>query len=164
MLDKEPMTPSGYAKIVKELERLKNVERAATAHEIQIAAQLGDLKENAEYHAAKEKLDHLEKRVALLEQYVSKAQVIDPATLPHKRVSFGSTVKLLDLETEQEVSYTIVGSAESDASRGLISTGSPLARALVGKEVGDDVLAELPNGIKEFEIVSIAYVDFGVQP
>ncbi|MDR0664479.1 MAG: transcription elongation factor GreA [Helicobacteraceae bacterium] len=157
MLDKEPMTPKGFEKIAKELERLKNVERANVAREIQIAAQLGDLKENAEYHAAKEKMSHLEKRVALLEGFIAKAQVVDPSTLPHKRVSFGSTVTLLDLETENEVAYTIVGSVESDAARGLISFGSPLARALIGKEEGADVVADLPNGIKEFEIVKIAF-------
>ncbi|MDR1912004.1 MAG: transcription elongation factor GreA [Helicobacteraceae bacterium] len=162
MLDKEPMTPKGYEKIVKELERLKNAERATVAKEIQIAAQLGDLKENAEYHAAKEKMNHLEKRVSLLEQFVAKAQVIDPATLPHKRVSFGSTVTLLDLETEKEIVYTIVGSAESDAAKGMISIGSPLARALIGKEEGADVVADLPNGIKEYEIVSIGYKEINL--
>jgi transcription elongation factor GreA len=157
MIDKEPMTPKGFEKIAGELERLKNIERAKVAHEIQIAAQLGDLKENAEYHAAKEKMSHLEKRVALLEGFIAKAQVVDPFTLPHKRVSFGSTVTLLDLETEKEISYTIVGSVESDASRGLISFGSPLARALIGKEAGTDVVADLPNGIKEYEILKVSF-------
>ncbi|MGE4295536.1 MAG: transcription elongation factor GreA [Campylobacterales bacterium] len=157
MLEKEPMTPYGYEKITKELDQLKNIERAKVAQEIQTAAQLGDLKENAEYHAAKEKMDHLEKRVALLEAFVGKAHVIDPTTLPHKRVSFGSTVKLLDLESDEEVVYTIVGSVESDAARGLISIGSPLARVLMGKEPGQDVVADLPNGIKEFEIVEVGY-------
>jgi transcription elongation factor GreA len=157
MLEKEPMTPYGYAKITKELEQLKNVERAEVANEIQTAAQLGDLKENAEYHAAKEKMSHLEKRVALLESFVGKAQVIDPTTLPHKRVSFGSTVKLLDLESDEQMSYTIVGSVESDASRGLISFGSPLARILMGKAPGEDVVADLPSGVKEFEILEVGY-------
>lgn len=157
MSDKEPMTPHGYAKITQELERLVTVERGKTAQEIQTAAQLGDLKENAEYHAAKEKLSHLERRIALLEEFVAKAQVIDPSTLPHKRVSFGSTVTLLDLETDDEVTYTIVGSVESDASKGLISFGAPLARALIGKEVGADVVADLPNGIKEFEVKAVWY-------
>ena len=157
MLEKEPMTPYGYAKITKELEQLKNVERAQVAAEIQTAAQLGDLKENAEYHAAKEKMEHLEKRVALLEAFVGKAQVIDPTTLPHKRISFGSTVKLLDLESDEEIVYTIVGSVESDAARGLISFGSPLARTLMGKEPGQDVVADLPSGIKEFEVLEVGY-------
>lgn len=157
MIDKEPMTPNGFAKIAKELEQLKNVKRSEVAHEIQIAAQLGDLKENAEYHAAKEKMDHLEKRIALLEQFVAKAQVIDPKTLQHKRVSFGSTVRLLDLESGQEARYTIVGSVESDASKGLISIGSPLARVLIGKESGADVVADLPSGIKEFEILEVGF-------
>jgi transcription elongation factor GreA len=162
MLEKEPMTPTGYEKIVKELERLKNIERANVAREIQIAAQLGDLKENAEYHAAKEKMHHLEKRVSLLEGFIAKAQVIDPASLPHKRVSFGSSVVLLDLESEKEIEYTIVGSVESDAAKGLISIGSPLAKALVGKEEGADIIADLPNGVREFEIVSIRYKEINL--
>ncbi|MDR2905053.1 MAG: transcription elongation factor GreA [Helicobacteraceae bacterium] len=161
-MDKEPMTPKGFERVSKELEQLKNVERAKAAHDIQIAAQLGDLKENAEYHAAKERLDHLEKRVALLEGFVARAQVIDPSALPHKRVSFGSTVTLIDLETDKEIVYTIVGSVESDAAKGLISIGSPLARALVGKEIGADIVADLPSGIKEYEIKSVEYkeIDF----
>lgn len=156
-MDKEPMTAQGYEKITKELEHLKNVERNAIAEEIATAKEHGDLKENAEYHAAKEKQVHMEKRLAMLQEYVGKAQVIDPSTLPHKRVSFGSTVKVLDLESENELEYTIVGAVESNVEKGLISFNSPLARALLGKEDGMDIMADLPNGMKEFEILEVYY-------
>lgn len=156
-MDKEPMTAQGYEKITKELEHLKNVERNAIAEEIATAKEHGDLKENAEYHAAKEKQVHMEKRLALLQEYVGKAQVIDPSTLPHKKVSFGSTVKVLDLESENELEYTIVGAVESNVEKGLISFNSPLARALLGKEDGMEIMADLPNGMKEFEILEIYY-------
>ena len=156
-MDKEPMTAQGYEKITKELEHLKNVERNAIAEEIATAKEHGDLKENAEYHAAKEKQVHMEKRLAMLQEYVGKAQVIDPSTLPHKRISFGSTVKVLDLESEKELEYTIVGAVESNVEKGLISFNSPLARALLGKEDGMDIMADLPNGMKEFEILEVYY-------
>jgi len=156
-MDKEPMTSYGFEMITKELEQLKNVERNAIAKEIATAKEHGDLKENAEYHAAKEKQVHLEKRIALLQEYVGKAQVIDPSALPHKRVSFGSTVRVLDLDSEQESEYTIVGAVESNVERGFISYNSPFARALMGKEEGSDIMADLPSGIKEFEILSIYY-------
>lgn len=157
MQEKEPMTPQGFEKISKELEYLKSVARGEIAKEIQVAAQLGDLKENAEYHAAKEKMNLLESRVSTLETLTYKAHVIDPATLEHKRVSFGSTVKLLDLDNEAELTYTIVGSVESDAAKGLISMASPLAKALIGKASGDEVTVNLPSGTKEFEVVEIVY-------
>lgn len=157
MEEKEPMTPKGFEKISKELEYLKNIARSEIAKEIQVAAQLGDLKENAEYHAAKEKMSLLESRVSTLETLTYKAHVIDPATLEHKRVSFGSTVKLIDLDNDAELTYTIVGSVESDASKGLISMASPLARSLLGKASGDEVIANLPSGTKEFEVVEISY-------
>ncbi len=160
-MEQEPMTAQGYAKITQELEYLKNVERAAIAKEIATAKEHGDLKENAEYHAAKEKQEHMEKRLALLQDYVSKAQVIDPSTLPHKKISFGSTVRVLDLETEDELEYTIVGAVESNVEKGLISYNSPLARALMGKEEGFDVMADLPNGTREFEVVKVYYKPIG---
>lgn len=157
MSNKEPMTPYGYEKITKELEQLKNVERNKIATEIATAREHGDLKENSEYHAAKEKQVHLEKRIALLEEYVMKAHVIDPAVLPHQRVSFGSTVKLLDLENENEVEYTIVGAVESNVEKGLISINSPLAKIMMGKEEGQDFVADLPSGVKEFEVLEVGY-------
>jgi len=161
-MDKEPITEKGFEKITKELEELKNIERAKVANEIATARAHGDLKENAEYHAAKEKQVHLEKRIALLEEYISKAQVIDPSKLAHNRVSFGSTVKLLDLDSEEELVYTIVGAVESNADIGLISYNSPLAKALIGKKAGDDLLADLPKGVKEFEILDVYFKELNI--
>jgi transcription elongation factor GreA len=161
-MNKEPMTQAGYDKITKELDNLINKERGIVASEIQSARELGDLKENAEYHAAKEKQVHLEKRIALLQGLVSRAQVIDPSNFAHKKVSFGSTVKVLDLENEKEYQYTIVGSVESNVEKGLISFNSPLARALMGKEEGDEILADLPTGIKEFEVLEVFYKEIEI--
>jgi transcription elongation factor GreA len=162
MNEKEPMTLAGYEKISKELEQLKNVERNKIAAEIATATDHGDLKENAEYHAAKEKQVIMEKRLSLLQDYMGRAQVIDPSKLPHAKVSFGSTVKLLDLETEDEVEYTIVGGVESNVEKGMISYQSPLARMLMGKAEGHDFLADLPNGVKEFEVLEVCYKPFEV--
>jgi transcription elongation factor GreA len=148
-----------YEKLVEELEQLKNVERAAIAKAIDEARALGDLKENAEYHAAKEKQGHIEARIIELTDLTGRAQVIDPATLAHDRVSFGSTVVLVDHDTDEEVSYTLVGSQESDPSRGYISMQSPMARALIGKEEGDEVELQLPGGKKSFDIEEIKYVE-----
>jgi len=156
-MDKEPITEAGYSKITNELEHLKNNERANIAKEIATARAHGDLKENAEYHAAKEKQVHLEKRISLLEEFIVKAQVIDPSKLPHNRISFGSTVKLLDLDTEEEFEYTIVGAVESNVEKGLISYNSPLAKALIGKKEGSDLLADLPKGVKEFEVLKVYF-------
>ena len=156
-MDKEPITEAGYSKITNELEHLKNNERANIAKEIATARAHGDLKENAEYHAAKEKQVHLEKRMSLLEEFIVKAQVIDPSKLPHNRISFGSTVKLLDLDTEEELEYTIVGAVESNVEKGLISYNSPLAKALIGKKEGSDLLADLPKGVKEFEVLKVYF-------
>ncbi len=151
-----------YEKLVEELEQLKNVERAAIAKAIDEARALGDLKENAEYHAAKEKQGHIEARIIELTDLTGRAQVIDPATLAHDRVSFGSTVVLVDHDTDEEVSYTLVGSQESDPSRGYISMQSPMARALIGKEEGDEVELQLPGGKKTFDIEEIKYVEIDV--
>jgi len=151
-----------YEKLVEELEQLKNVERAAIAKAIDEARALGDLKENAEYHAAKEKQGHIEARIIELTDLTGRAQVIDPATLAHDRVSFGSTVVLVDHDTDEEVSYTLVGSQESDPSRGYISMQSPMARALIGKEEGDEVELQLPGGKKSFDIEEIKYVEIDV--
>ena len=162
-MDKEPITEAGYSKITSELEQLKNIERANIANEIATARAHGDLKENAEYHAAKEKQVHLEKRIALLEEFMTKAQVIDPSKLPHNRVSFGSTVKLLDLDSEEEFEYTIVGAVESNVEKGLISYNSPLAKALIGKKEGDDLLADLPKGVKEFEVLEVYFKEIEIE-
>ncbi len=151
------MLESTFRKLSEELEALKNVERAAIAKVIDEARALGDLKENAEYHAAKEKQGLMEARITELQDLLSRAQVIDPSKLAHERVSFGSTVVLIDQESDEEVCYTIVGVQESDPSRGLISIQSPMARALLGKEEGEEVSLQLPGGRKSFDIEEISY-------
>ena len=151
------MLKATFDKLSTELEQLKTVERAKIAHVIDVARELGDLKENAEYHAAKDKQGLMEARILDLTDLVGRAQVIDPSTLSHERVSFGSTVELVDQEDDSEVTYTLVGSQESNPDKGLISIGSPMARALLGKEEGDEVEIVLPSGKKTFDIESISY-------
>jgi len=136
---------------------LKSVERGVIAKVIDEARELGDLKENAEYHAAKDKQGLMEARIAELTDVVGRAQVVDPSTLPHTRVSFGSTVQLTDQKTDEEVSYTIVGGKESNPTKGLISIQSPMARALIGKEEGDEVSLTLPTGKKTYDIEEVSY-------
>jgi transcription elongation factor GreA len=154
-MEKEPMLRSTFEKLSKELEHLKSVERVNIAKAIDQARELGDLKENAEYHAAKEKQGLMEARITELTDLISRAHIIDPKSLPHTRVSFGSTVELVDLDDDSSVIYTIVGSQESDPTKGFISISSPMGRALIGKEEGDEIEINLPSGIKEFEIEAI---------
>ena len=154
---KEPMTKFGFEKLSKELEYLKKEARPQVAIEIETARQLGDLKENAEYHAAREKQAHIERRIAELSDILSRAVVVDPTQHSHDRVAFGSTVYLLDLDTDEEVKYTIVGAPEADPNKGLISFHSPLAKALIGKSTGDEVEVKLPGGEKVYEITKICY-------
>ncbi len=156
-MEKEPMTRVGYEKITRDLEFLKNEERPQTILALDEARQLGDLKENAEYHAAKDKLKLIDINIAELNDIISKAVIIDPQTLPHNRVSFGSTVKLLDTKTEEEFEYSIVGGVESNPDIGLISFNSPLAKQLLGKECGDEFSAQLPAGVTEFEVLDVFY-------
>ena len=117
----------------------------------------GDLKENAEYHAAKEQQKNIDQRLAELQEILGNAQIVDPSELEHAKVSFGSTVVMTDLDTDDEVAYTIVGGAESNPDMGLISFNSPLAKQLLGKEEGDEVKVRLPGGEKEFEIEEVKY-------
>ncbi|MCK9338119.1 MAG: transcription elongation factor GreA [Arcobacteraceae bacterium] len=156
-MDKEPMTKTGYEQITGELHFLQSVERPATLIAIEEARQLGDLKENAEYHAAREKLKIIDAKMAELNNTITKAIIIDPTTLPHDRVSFGSTVLIVDIASGEEITYTIVGSTESDPANGLISFNSPLAKQLLGKVEGDELKATLPGGLKEFEIERVYY-------
>ncbi|QDF28331.1 transcription elongation factor GreA [Halarcobacter anaerophilus] len=156
-MDKEPMTRVGYEKITEELNFLKSKERPDTVIALDEARQLGDLKENAEYHAAKDKLALIDAQIAELGSIISKAIIIDPESLPHDKVSFGSTVELLDVDTEEEFTYAIVGGVESNADKGLISFNSPLAKQLLGKEEGDEVTTTLPGGQKTFELLSVSY-------
>jgi len=156
-MEKEPMTNAGYEKITGELDFLKSKERPETVIELDEARQLGDLKENAEYHAAKDKLALIDSQIAELGAIISKAVIIDPSSLPHDRVSFGSTVELVDVETDEEFMYSIVGGVEANVDNGLISFNSPLAKQLLGKEDGDELTATLPGGNKTFEVLSVSY-------
>ena len=151
-----------YVKLSEELEQLKTVERGVIALVIDEARAQGDLKENAEYHAAKDEQGLMEARIAELTDLVGRAQVVDPSTLAHERVSFGSTVTLTDQDTEEEICYTIVGGTESNPSKGLISIQSPLARVLMSKEEGDEVSLSLPSGKKTYDIEDISYVEIAL--
>lgn len=153
----EPMTKYGYEKLQAELNHLKLVERPQTVKDIEEALEHGDLKENAEYHAAKEKQRLIDTRMIELAEIISNAQIVDPSQLEHSKVSFGSTVTLSDMNSGEEKTYTIVGGCESNPDLGLISFNSPLAKQLLGREEGDDVKVTLPGGIKEFEIESVTY-------
>ena len=155
----EPMTLHGYEKLQAEVKELKEVKRPAVVKAIEEALEHGDLKENAEYHAAKEQQKNIDNRLAELQEILGNAQIVDPSELAHDKVSFGSTVVMTDLDTEEEVTYTIVGGAESNPDIGLISFNSPLAKQLLGKEEGDEVKVRLPGGEKEFEIDEVKYVE-----
>ena len=158
-MQKEPMTSEGYDKLTTLLNKLKTVDRPKILVAIEEARQLGDLKENAEYHAAREDQANINKRIAELEDMVTRAVIIDPASLPHDKVSFGSTVTLIDLNDDSEVVYKIVSSIDSNPDIGHISFHSPLAKQLLGKEEGDEITVQLPGGKKEFEIEKIEYVE-----
>jgi len=156
-LEKEPMTNQGFENITSQLSEMKLTLRPAIVISLDEARQLGDLKENAEYHAAKEDLANMDKQIAVTEDIISRSVIIDPAILPHDKVSFGSSVVLIDLDTDDEINYTIVGSQESNPEDGKISFNSPLAKQLLGKEEGDEVKAQLPGGVKEFEVEKVFY-------
>jgi len=154
---KEPMTEYGYKKLMNELNDLKKKQRPETVIELDIARSHGDLKENAEYHAAKERLAFIDGRVGELSDLVSRAQVIDPTLYEHEKIRFGSTIMLENLATNEEVTYTIVGSTESNPDRGLISYYSPLAIQLMGRGEGDEVTIKLPSGKQVYEVLEVAY-------
>jgi len=158
MSQNEPMTPRGYDELLREFKYLKDVEKPQVNQEKQRAAELGDRSENAEYHAAKEKLRHIDKRLFYLNSMIEKAQIIDPSQLNHSRIHFGSTITISS-DGDDEVTYSICGTLESEPENGLISVHSPLARAMLGKEEGDEFRVVLPNGKKEYEIESIRYID-----
>ncbi|MBE0515010.1 transcription elongation factor GreA [Sulfurimonas sp.] len=151
------MSIEGYDLLIEEFRFLLEVEKPKVAEEKLVAAALGDRSENADYQAAKEKLRFIDKRLFYLNSMIQKSQIIDPSRLSHERVSFGSSVKILNLETDEEESYTLCGVLESEPENGLISVHSPLARAMMGKAVEDEFKVQLPLMKKEYEIVEISY-------
>lgn len=153
-----PLTKRGEALLREELTDLKSVQRPAVIEAIAEAREHGDLKENAEYHAAREQQGFIEGRIKEIEAKLSNAQVIDVSTVQAGgKVVFGSTVTLADLETDAEISYQIVGDDEADLKSGRISFSSPVAKALIGKQEGDEVAVNVPGGIKEYEILGVNY-------
>lgn len=156
---KVPMTRRGETLLREELADLKSRQRPAVIQAISEAREHGDLKENAEYHAAREQQSFIEGRIKEIESKLSLAQVIDVTTLPKSgKVVFGSTVKLLDLDSDEEITYQIVGDDEADLKARRLSFGSPVARALIGKLEGDEVGVKTPNGVREYEILEVSYV------
>ncbi|WP_397608812.1 transcription elongation factor GreA [Silanimonas sp.] len=154
-----PLTSKGATRLRDELEKLKTVDRPRVIEAIAEARAHGDLKENAEYHAAREMQGFIEGRIKELEYTLSHAQVIDIASLnAGSRIVFGATVELADVDTDDKVTYTIVGDLESDIKQRLISISSPVARALIGKHEGDTVTIEAPGGQREFEITGVSYI------
>lgn len=156
-MTKQPITILGRQKLSAELHDLKMVQRPQTVTEIDIARDHGDLKENAEYHAAREKLRFIEARMAELADLFDTVQEVDPSKFTHDKVMFGSTVTVENLDSGNQATYTIVGTYESNPDKGLISTVTPLARQLMGKEEGDEVTVKLPSGEVEYEIIEIFY-------
>jgi transcription elongation factor GreA len=157
-MDKLPITKEGSERLISELEKLKTVDRPAVVQAIAEARAHGDLKENAEYHAAREQQGFLEGRISHIEAALANSQIIDVATLPQTgKVMFGTTVTVYYLDDESEHTYTIVGDIESDINENKISISSPVAQALIGKEVGDEVEITLPAGVRELEIINLRY-------
>ena len=156
-MDKIPLTIKGYAALEEELKRRQQVERPRIIQAISEARAQGDLSENAEYHAAKEAQSHNEGRILELESLISRAEVIDISKLSGDRIKFGATVKLLDEDTEEERTYQIVGEPGADVRSGRVSVASPIARALMGKTVGDTVEVSTPGGGKSYEVVGVNF-------
>jgi transcription elongation factor GreA len=156
-VQKFPMTAPGLQRLEEELRQLKSVERPGIIRQIAEARTHGDLSENAEYHAARERQSFIEGRIAELEEIVASAEVIDPSTLSGDHVKFGALVRLVDEETEKEANYQIVGVHEADIKRGRLSVSSPLAKALIGKKTGDAVSVPAPGGDRSYEILDVRF-------
>ncbi|MCI5050675.1 MAG: transcription elongation factor GreA [Rickettsiales bacterium] len=157
-MDKIPVTATGFTHLEKELKNLKSVERPDVVKAIAEAREHGDLKENAEYHAARERQSFIEGRILELEAVVSRADVIDPSSMSGDTIKFGATIDLIDEETEDEVTYQIVGEYEADLENGKISMTAPIARALIGKSEGDSAEVKTPKGVRYYEVVAIRYI------
>lgn len=158
MIQRVPMTPAGLEILRTELRRYKEVERPKVVRDIEVARAHGDISENSEYEDAKERQSFIEGRIRELESMVSAAQVIDPTRLSGEKVMFGATVTLCDTETEEESTYQIVGQMEADVTAGRISVNSPIARAIMGRLVGDVVRVRVPKGERELEITHVKFV------
>ncbi len=157
LADKYPMTPAGLKKLRAELKQIREVERMKNVRDIEEALGHGDLRENAEYHAAKERQAELDARMRFLDYKITRANVIDPTSIKTDRVTFGATVTMEDLDNDTQVTYALVGEDESDVVAGKISITAPIARAMIGKVVGDEVLVKLPKGDREYEVIKIEY-------
>lgn len=156
-MEKIPTTKTGYQALEQELKKLKQEDRPAVIQAIAEAREHGDLSENAEYHAAREQQSFIEGRIQELEAVISSAEIIDPTTMSGDIVRFGATILLVDEDTDEEVSYQIVGQYESDADNGKLSISAPISRALIGKSLGDSVEVRTPQGIRSYEILKVEY-------
>lgn len=155
MVERIPMSRNGYAKLKQELERLEKVERPDVVNAIETARAHGDLKENAEYHAAKERQSLLEGRIMELKDKLGRAEVIDCTKVGTKRAVFGAVITLLDMNTDEKITYQLLGPEEADVKSGSISVLAPLGRSMLGKAVGDEIIAKTPGGVREFEVIEI---------
>lgn len=157
-MEKVPVTKAGYDRLNAELKELKENERPAVIKAIAEAREHGDLSENAEYHAARERQSFVEGRIQELEGLVSRADVIDPTKIGGDTIKFGATIEIVDEDTDEEKTFQIVGESEADIDNGKLNMRAPLARSLIGKEVGDNVEVNTPGGGKSYEILSIKYI------
>ncbi|CAK8720265.1 Transcription elongation factor GreA [Candidatus Electrothrix laxa] len=155
MVERIPMSKTGHVQLKEELEQLEKVERHEIVKAIETARAHGDLKENAEYHAAKERQGMVEGRIMELKDKLGRAEVIDCTTISTTRAVFGAVVTLMDMETDDEVTYQLLGPEEADVKKGSISVLAPLGRSILGKEVGDEVVTKTPGGVREFEVMEI---------
>jgi transcription elongation factor GreA len=158
MSERIPMTAEGYARLEVELKHLRQVERPDIIRAIAEAREHGDLSENAEYHAARERQSFIEGRIGELEEKIARAEVIDPSKLSGKTVKFGATVTVVDEDTDEKNTYQIVGEDEADVAKGKLAITAPISRAMIGKTVGDSVEVRTPKGEKAYEIVKVRFV------
>lgn len=156
MVERIPMSQEGYTRLRQELDRLQKKERPAVIEAIEVARGHGDLKENAEYHAAKERQGHIEGRIMELKDKLGRAEVIDCSAVDCSRVVFGVVVSLVDLDTDESIRYQLLGPEEADVSSGSISVLSPIGRAMIGKSVGDELTVKTPGGVRQLEVVEIS--------
>ena len=157
IINQEPISVEGYDLLTQEFKFLLEVHKPKVAYEKKVAADQGDRSENAEYHAAKEKLRFIDKRLFYLNSMIQKSQIIDPSLSPHTKIRFGSSVKIINIDTDEEEFYTICGILEAEPECGLISIHSPLAKSMLGKKADDEFKVKLPSSSKEYEILEIGY-------